>query len=191
MQKIQTQIWIYFFFIVPVTMAIEKPQYEILERHGSVEIRQYPKVIIAGTKVEQPYRTALYSGFRSIANYIFGGNDENMKIAMTAPVISHQVEKNVETHEILFIMPKKYEIDSLPKPDLGNVYLEERTLDKVASIRFGGWATEKRVFRYQAKLFRKISKLGLEQIGPPMVAQYNSPWALPPFRRNEILIRIR
>ena len=191
MQKIQTQIWIYFFLIVPVTMAIEKPQYEILERHGSVEIRQYPKVIIAGTKVEQPYRTALYSGFRSIANYIFGGNDENMKIAMTAPVISHQVEKNVETHEILFIMPKKYEIDSLPKPDLGNVYLEERTLDKVASIRFGGWATEKRVFRYQAKLFRKISKLGLEQIGPPMVAQYNSPWALPPFRRNEILIRIR
>ena len=191
MQKIQTQIWIYFFFIVPVTMAIEKPQYEILERHGSVEIRQYPKVIIAGTKVEQPYRTALYSGFRSIANYIFGGNDENMKIAMTAPVISHQVEKNVETHEILFIMPKKYEIDSLPKPDLGNVYLEERTLDKVASIRFGGWATEKRVFRYQAKLFRKISKLGLEQIGPPMVAQYNSPWALPPFRRNEILIQIR
>ena len=191
MQKIQTQIWIYFFFIVPVTMAIEKPQYEILERHGSVEIRQYPKVIIAGTKVEQPYRAALYSGFRSIANYIFGGNDENMKIAMTAPVISHQVEKNVETHEILFIMPKKYEIDSLPKPDRGNVYLEERTLDKVASIRFGGWATEKRVFRYQAKLFRKISKLGLEQIGPPMVAQYNSPWALPPFRRNEILIRIR
>ncbi|MEE2909747.1 MAG: heme-binding protein [Candidatus Poribacteria bacterium] len=191
MQKIQTQIWIYFFLIVPVTMAIEKPQYEILERHGSVEIRQYPKVIIAGTKVEQPYRTALYSGFRSIANYIFGGNDENMKIAMTAPVISHQVEKNVETHEILFIMPKKYEIDSLPKPDRGNVYLEERTLDKVASIRFGGWATEKRVFRYQAKLFRKISKLGLEQIGPPMVAQYNSPWALPPFRRNEILIRIR
>lgn len=191
MQKIQTQIWIYFFLIVPVTMAIEKPQYEILERHGSVEIRQYPTVIIAGTKVEQPYRTALYSGFRSIANYIFGGNDENMKIAMTAPVISHQVEKNVETHEILFIMPKKYEIDSLPKPDRGNVYLEERTLDKVASIRFGGWATEKRVFRYQAKLFRKISKLGLEQIGPPMVAQYNSPWALPPFRRNEILIRIR
>ncbi len=191
MQKIQTQIWIYFFLIVPVTMAIEKPQYEILERHGSVEIRQYPKVIIAGTKVEQPYRAALYSGFRSIANYIFGGNDENMKIAMTAPVISHQVEKNVETHEILFIMPKKYEIDSLPKPDRGNVYLEERTLDKVASIRFGGWATEKRVFRYQAKLFRKISKLGLEQIGPPMVAQYNSPWALPPFRRNEILIRIR
>tara|TARA_Y100001960_G_C14220236_1_gene608649 strand:- start:53 stop:628 length:576 start_codon:yes stop_codon:yes gene_type:complete len=191
MQKIQTQIWIYFFLIVPVTMAIEKPQYEILERHGSVEIRQYPTVIIAGTKVEQPYRTALYSGFRSIANYIFGGNDENMKIAMTAPVISHQVEKNVETHEILFIMPKKYEIDSLPKPDRGNVYLEERTLDKVASIRFGGWATEKRVFRYQAKLFRKISKLGLEQIGPPMVVQYNSPWALPPFRRNEILIRIR
>ena len=191
MQKIQTQIWIYFFLIVPVTMAIEKPQYEILERHGSVEIRQYPKVIIAGTKVEQPYRTALYSGFRSIANYIFGGNDENMKIAMTAPVISQKKKKNVETHEILFIMPKKYEIDSLPKPDRGNVYLEERTLDKVASIRFGGWATEKRVFRYQAKLFRKISKLGLEQIGPPMVAQYNSPWALPPFRRNEILIRIR
>ena len=191
MKKAQSQIWIYFFFIVSVAVAIEKPQYDILERHGSVEIRQYPRVIVAGTKVQQPYRTALYSGFRSIANYIFGGNDGDMKIAMTAPVISHQVEKNVETHEILFIMPKKYKIDNLPKPDRGDVYLEERALGKVASIRFGGWATEKRVFRYQAKLFRKISKLGLEQIGPPMVAQYNSPWALPPFRRNEILIQIR
>jgi len=24
-----------------------------------------------------------------------------------------------------------------------------------------------------------------------MVAQYNSPWAIPPFRKNEILVRVK
>ena len=30
----------------------------------------------------------------------------------------------------------------------------------------------------------------LKKIGNFMVAQYNSPWALPPFRHNEIMVRI-
>ncbi len=190
MQKLHMQIWI-FFFIVPAIMAIEKLDYKILEKHSAVEIRQYPKVIIAGTKVQQPYRTALNSGFRNIANYIFGGNDKGMEISMTAPVISHRVGNDVETHEILFVMPKEYEMINLPKPNRNDVYLEERLLNKVAVIRFGGWATKKRALRYQKKLLRKMAKLGLEQAGLPMVAQYNSPWALPPFRRNEILIQIQ
>ena len=35
-----------------------------------------------------------------------------------------------------------------------------------------------------------ISQQGLKKIGNFMVAQYNSPWALPPFRHNEIMVRI-
>ena len=190
MQKLYIQIWV-FFLIVPVIMAIEKTEYKILEKHGAVEIRQYPRIIIAGTHVQQPYWAALNSGFRSIANYIFGGNDNNMEIAMTAPVISRRIGKGVETHEILFVMPKEYEMIDLPKPNRDDVYLEERLLNKVVAIRFGGWATEKRVFRFEKKLLQKISKLGLKQMGRSMVAQYNSPWILPPFRRNEILIQIR
>ena len=54
MKKAQSQMWIYFFFIVSVAVAIEIPQYDILERYGSVEIRHYPRVIVAGTKVQQP-----------------------------------------------------------------------------------------------------------------------------------------
>jgi hypothetical protein len=32
---------------------------------------------------------------------------------------------------------------------------------------------------------------GLESNGDFLVAQYNSPWAIPPFRKNEILIKIK
>ena len=31
---------------------------------------------------------------------------------------------------------------------------------------------------------------GLSVLGKFMVAQYNSPWALPPFRHNEIMVRL-
>ena len=53
-----------------------------------------------------------------------------------------------------------------------------------------GWATGNRVKKFQKELDSWISQQGLKKIGNFMVAQYNSPWALPPFRHNEIMVRI-
>jgi hypothetical protein len=88
-------------------------------------------------------------------------------------------------------MPKEYAMTMLPQPNLDHVTLEERTLSRVAVIQFGGWATQDRVATYQKKLETRINELNLSKIGNFMVAQYNSPWALPPFRHNEILIQIK
>ena len=65
-----------------------------------------------------------------------------------------------------------------------------RSLDLVACISFGGWATESRVKNYHEKLNNWIEKERLKIDGKFMIAQYNSPWALPPFRHNEILVRV-
>ena len=180
-----------YIFGVSVIMAIEKPDYKVVQNYGKVEIREYKPMVIAKTNVHQSYRLAQSEGFRRIANYIFGGNNKKMSIAMTAPVISQKISTDFEEHEILFVMPKKYAISMLPQPNLDNVKLEERSLSRVAVIQFGGWATQDRVAHYQKKLEIKINEVNLIKTGNFMVAQYNSPWTLPPFRHNEILVKIK
>jgi hypothetical protein len=75
-------------------MAIEEPAFEQLEKAGNIEVRQYRPVIVAETVVDGDLRSASNSGFRLIADYIFGNNlsvrgsagKPSEKIAMTAPV---------------------------------------------------------------------------------------------------------
>jgi len=190
MKKINIIKFLFLIIVLSKVMAIETPKYKIIKKYIKVEVREYSPMIVAFTSVQESYRLAQNRGFRKIANYIFGENQKGMEIAMTAPVISTQLESNSETHEILFIMPNKYKINDLPKPNQNGLFIEKRSLNKVAVIRFGGWATKERVMHYQKVLFNEISLLGLQKVGKLMVAQYNSPWVLPPFRKNELIIQI-
>jgi hypothetical protein len=77
-----------------VAMAIEEPAFEVLEKAENIEIRQYRPVIVAETFVDGDMGAASSSGFRLIADYIFGNNQSirgsggkaSETIAMTAPV---------------------------------------------------------------------------------------------------------
>ena len=63
-------------------------------------------MVIARTQVRSDYSEATSRGFRRIANYIFGGNDANTEIAMTAPVITGSPVDANGNYEIAFVMPK-------------------------------------------------------------------------------------
>ncbi|MDP7037313.1 MAG: heme-binding protein, partial [Candidatus Marinimicrobia bacterium] len=102
------------FLGIGLLMAIENPIYKLIDKRGDIEIREYQSMIIAVTQVSLPYRSAQSEGFRRIANYIFGGNDSQMEIAMTAPVISTELDGEKETYEVLFIMPREHQIENLP-----------------------------------------------------------------------------
>ena len=171
-------------------MAIETPEYRSIKKEGKFEIRDYKEMVIAKTFVSASYKEATSSGFRRIANYIFGGNEKQMKIAMTAPVITNTPSSSND-YEILFVMPKQHTLEELPLPNYNNVKLEIKELGKVAVISFGGWATEERTIYYKKKLKSFLKKNNYEALNNFMVAQYNSPWALPPFRKNEILVSIK
>ena len=169
---------------------LETPKYELIKKSGSYEIREYAPMIIARTQVKSGYKEASSKGFRRIANYIFGGNDKSVEIAMTAPVITDSPVGANNIYEIAFVMPSAYDREELPKPNSRNVEIVGRKLETVATISFGGWATGEKVKKYQEKLSNWISEEGLKTAGNFMVAQYNSPWALPPFRHNEIIVRL-
>ena len=171
-------------------MAIETPRYQTIVKEGKYEIRIYDPMIIAKTSVESNYSDAASTGFRRIANYIFGGNKKQMNIAMTAPVILN-TPSSKNSYDIIFFMPRKHSLDDLPLPNYDNVILQRKELGRTAVVSFWGWASENRAIYYKNKLKKFIKKNDYEILSDYMVAQYNSPWALPPFRKNEIIVSIK
>ena len=171
-------------------MPIETPQHKLIKKVGNFEIRSYAEMVVARTSVNSDYKESTLTGFRRIAGYIFGDNDKEMKIPMTAPVISDCPSSNEKPYEILFVMPKEHSLEDLPKANTELISIEKESLGEVAVWVFGGWATETRSLNYQKKLLEFISNEGLKHKGNFMISQYNSPWTLPPFRKNEAMVRI-
>ena len=177
-------------FFALALQSIETPKYKLLQKYDNFEIRDYGILITAYTIVNEDFRTSTYTGFRRVANYIFGGNSKEMKIAMTAPVITQISEDNSKAHIIHFVMPSKHNLDTLPNPNLQNVNVHKESLGVVAVIKFGGWATEKRSNKFINTLLKELEENNIEVTGDIRVAQYDGPTTIPPFRKNEILIPV-
>jgi hypothetical protein len=185
-----------------VIRSIEEPSYTVLEKRNGYEIRQYDPYIVAETEVSGDFQTALSSGFRIIADYIFGNNTTKTSISMTTPVLEGQSEKiamtvpviNTEASEntrtIAFVLPSKYTLETLPQPNNSAVNLREVPSRKVAVLRFTWYATQSRVTAKKALLADKLATDNVTTTGAPQVAQYNPPLSFPLTRRNEIIIPI-
>jgi len=187
--------------------SIEQPPYELLSEKDGIEVRQYDSYIVAETTLEAGYREGLNSGFMVVADYIFGNNTKQTDIAMTAPVISEDSpavseeiamttpvfseEEGEKKRTIGFVMPSKYTAETLPKPNNDAVTIREVPAQKVAVLRFSGWATEAKVERYRATFLEKLQEQGFEVSGKPRLAQYNPPWTPPFMRRNEFMIDVQ
>ena len=65
---------------------LEEPKYDLIRSFDSFEIRLYRDTIQARVAAKDNISNSSSSGFRTIAGYIFGGNNSGQKIAMTAPV---------------------------------------------------------------------------------------------------------
>ena len=194
------------------TKGVEKPAYRVVSRQKGYEVREYPPTIVAEVTLEGEYKETMYGGFRQVADYIFGNNEVVLpekegseKIAMTSPVLQKeegasekiamtspvlQEETADSSYTVSFIMPSEYTLESLPKPKNEKVQLRSIPSKRYAVLRFGGYATERRVEKKKRKLRELMDRDDLRSLGETMVAQYNPPWTPPYMRRNEILIEI-
>ena len=147
------------------------------------------------------YKTAINAGFRILAGYIFGGNTRLESIDMTAPVMERESEsiamtapvteqQTGEFRRISFMMPGKYTLDTLPKPDDKRIRFKEILEKKYAVIRFTWYPTGPRVESKKAELAELIQSLGYIPKGEPVFAAYNDPFSFPLLKRNEILIEV-
>lgn len=165
--------------------TIEEPSWELIDTVGPVEIRTYPPAIQAITELGSS--AASTSGFKRLAGYIFGDNENQQSIAMTAPV---QETLGQERPVMAFTMPAEYSMDDLPSPGDGRVSIVEVPEKTVASLSFSGWATGGKVARLQKQLLATLEQRDVQIVGDPVLNQYNPPWTLPFMRRNEISVEI-
>ena len=166
--------------------AIEEPAYSVIQswEDESIEIRDYESRILAVTDMSQGSN----SGFRVLAGYIFGGNEREQKIAMTAPVQSTMPNEN--DAEMAFVVPSEFDLADLPTPNDTRVGFREEPAYRAAVIRFSGWMSDKKAERHWQKLRQFLVEQGIQPLGEPTLNQYNPPWTLPFMRRNEIIIAV-
>jgi len=185
----------------PIVSNVEQPNYQVVERSGAIEIRDYAPVIVAEVEMSGERRQAIRTGFRIIADYIFGNNTAALKVPMTAPVTQEGSEKiamtapvtqqgDDDTWRVRFIMPSSYTMETLPKPNNPTVRLKEIGAKRFVVIRFSGMAGEDSLRRHTKQVDEFIGAKNLKAISAPTYAFYNPPWTLPFLRRNEVMVEI-
>lgn len=188
-----------------VAVALEEPEFSVVASTAAYEIRRYGPYIVAEVDVvATSERDAGGEGFRILAGYIFGDNEQQAKMAMTAPVESSRTQKGVkmkmtapvETSSnsdgftYAFVMERKYTMKSLPAPLDSRIRIREKPARYVAALRFSGRWSEKNYERHRNELAAALADDGVVTAGDFTLARYNSPFALPFMRRNEVLVEV-
>jgi hypothetical protein len=174
-------------FIIMPANNTEEQKYSLIRKYKDFEIRFYPSATIATINSNaKTYRDLSGPGFRELAGYIFGGNDANKKISMTAPV---HMDINDSVSTMSFVMPSAYDKENLPKPDDPNVHIKNTADEYVAVIRFGGYASDKDLKFYSEKLKNFLKENGITSIGNYRFLGYNPPYQFIG-RRNEIIVTV-
>jgi len=166
----------------------EQQTYRVVQREKEFEIRFYPPSVMATVRMEvNSYSEMSGRGFRKLAGYIFGGNESETSIAMTAPV---HMDFTGKGSSMSFVMPSSWELDKLPTPKDSGVVLENSKEEYVAAIRFGGYASDSVIQKQSARLQKLLEEKGIAWYGNFRFLGYNPPFQ-PVFRRNEIIVSVR
>jgi hypothetical protein len=188
-----------------IFIGVDEPEFNLISKEDNFEIRQYAPKILAQVSVAGNFDEASSEGFKALADFIFGNNtsiEGDTRIDMTAPVEivpkSNKTEmtapaitegKNNEWI-VSFVMPKKYSLSTLPKPNNKNINIISLPTEKYAVIVFSGLIKESN-YDEQVKLLNNfITSKNLTPWGAVKIARYNPPWTPPFFRRNELMIKI-
>jgi hypothetical protein len=165
----------------------EEQNYRVVQKDQNFEIRFYPTATFATIKSDaKTYKELSGPGFRKLAGYIFGGNEDKTQISMTSPV---QMDINDTVSTMSFVMPSSYNEENLPKPNDPSVRIQKTADEYVAVIRFGGFASDKELKFYSEKLLDILKEKGIKTYGNTRFLGYNPPFQLVG-RRNEIIVSV-
>jgi hypothetical protein len=206
-QSFLNSLWSVAFLVTSafgISMSTEQQRYDVIEKIGKdIEIRQYPKRIVAETTIDAN-KSANPRGdaFRIIAAYIFGANKARQKIDMTALVevsapsakipMTAPVEINTANDVVVmrFFMPSNYSNTDLLDPSDPRVKLVELEPMTAAVLVFTGSTGDKAVSIRTTELMAAIQNTRWRVSGPPTAFFYNPPWTLPFLRQNEVTVPV-
>ena len=165
---------------------IETYPYQIIKKYDSFEVRSYEATLFSSVKLStKEYKVGSRKGFSILAGYIFGGNEKNEKISMTSPVAMTLGDSMT----VMFMVPKKFNKETLPKPNESQIEFKEEPAKIVAAITFGGWADGKKIQSFKEKLITALDEKGIPHTNRFYFLGYNPPYEV--FnRKNEVIVEL-
>jgi hypothetical protein len=174
-------------FISVNAVKTEKQKYRLVLKQDQFEIRYYPSATMATIfSNATDYKGLANNGFRKLARYIFGGNEQKQSISMTAPVRMNMSEKG---SSMSFVMPEKFNNEALPKPNDPTIRIEQSKPVYVACISFAGYANDTKIEINKEKLLQILKEKNITTTGEYSFLGYNAPYQFVG-RTNEIIIPI-
>ena len=166
---------------------IERYPYVVKRKYKRFEIRSYETTLFTSVKLStKGYKNSSSKGFSILAGYIFGNNERNEKISMTSPV-SMSLEDSMT---MMFMVPKKFNKDMLPKPNQSGIEFKEEPAKTVAAIRFSGWANDTKIEKYKQHLKAALDAEGIKYSNQFYFFGYNAPYEI--FnRKNEVIVELK
>lgn len=174
------------FMVYKSTNNTLKYSYTVIKKYENVEIRVYDKAMFAKIELNNSeYKEMSSKGFRVLADYIFGNNEQNTKISMTSPVVMEMNTRNT----MEFMMPNNFDINNLPLPNNKNIKIYNKPSWQSASITFGGFANDKIIQEKIKMLKKELKTLNIKHKENFKFLGYNPPYQLID-RKNEIIVEI-
>lgn len=183
--------------------AIEEPRYQVIRQLDAVELRQYAPYVVAEVVLDVSAEDAGSRAFPILAGYIFGKNQGERKMAMTAPVTQTAVSVKMEMTapvtqaevpggmRVQFVLPEGVTLETAPKPLDPRVQLRLVPASQWAVIRYSGTWSQANYDEHLAKLQAALTAAGVATQGQPVLARYNAPLTPWFMRRNEIWLALQ
>jgi hypothetical protein len=174
-------------YFIHLQRNIETYPYVVKKKYQQVEIRSYETTLFTSVRLStKGYKNSASQGFSILAGYIFGNNERNEKIAMTSPV-SMSLE---DTMTMMFMVPKKFKKDMLPKPNQTGIEFKQEPAKILAAITFSGWANDIKIEKYKQQLNAVLDAEGIAYTNQFYFFGYNAPYEV--FnRKNEVIVELQ
>jgi hypothetical protein len=181
---------------------LNSPDYEVLVNDGQMEVRAYAPYLVASVVYDESKGESKNSAFRILFKYISGANVANESIAMTSPVLDAPGKKIPMTSPVLdesknglrkmsFMVPVRYNINTVPMPTSSRVLIEEVPARIVAANRFSWFASKAKQVKKAKQLKNWINSLNqFNIISKSIYAGYDAPLTLPHTKRHEMMFVI-
>lgn len=191
-----------FMFVQRQLLSLSKPpdlatpEFAILKKFKNYELRRYKPFTVVEAQMESTGSSSNGADpvkapgkgdtFKTLAKYLGRGNSSKKELSMTTPVFSSRKRGTMS----FYVAGDSKE---LPQPEDKNVTLRQLDGGMWAACLFQGNASADKVAEKEQDLRRR---LGSDGVSPPaasdewVLAQYNVPWTLPFFKRNEVLIPV-
>jgi hypothetical protein len=185
----------------------ELPPYSVISKEevkeSDFEIREYKPQLVAEVTVDGERDEAIGKGFRILAGYIFGDNENKIEVAMTTPVTQSPTSEKIamttpvtqdkvdDSWVVRFGMPKEYTMETLPKAKNNKISFTITKPSKKVAVVFSGFTGDEKLAAQTKLLEDFITAKKLTKISEPTIAFYNDPFTFPWNRRNEILIEVK